>query len=109
VLASFISPYREARQNVRQETTNFIEVFVDAPLEVCIERDVKGMYAKAIAGEIKEFTGISDPYEAPEAPEITVNTDRETVDESVQKILGYLEERKFIPVVEYVTLNGAAD
>ncbi len=109
VLASFISPYREARQNVREETTNFIEVFVDAPLEVCIERDVKGMYAKAIAGEIKEFTGISDPYEAPEAPEITVNTDRETVDESVQKILCYLEEHQFIPVVESIALTGAAD
>lgn len=109
VLASFISPYREARQNVREETTNFIEVFVDAPLEVCIERDVKGMYAKAIAGEIKEFTGISDPYEVPESPEITVNTDRETVDESVQKILCYLEEYQFIPVAESVTLTGAAD
>jgi adenylyl-sulfate kinase len=109
VLASFISPYRAARQIVREETTNFIEVFVDAPLEVCIERDVKGMYAKAIAGEIKEFTGISDPYEPPEAPEITVNTDRETVDESVQKILHYLEERQFISAVEPAALTGAAD
>ncbi len=109
VLASFISPYRAARQRVREETTNFIEVYVNAPLEVCIQRDVKGMYAKAIAGEIKEFTGISDPYETPVLPEITVNTDRETVHESIQKILGYLESRQLIPFAEAVVLMGAAD
>src|SRR5215510_1373827 len=61
VVASFISPYKEARQKVRQETTNFIEVFVDAPLEVCAKRDVKGMYAKAFKGQIKNFTGVDDP------------------------------------------------
>src|SRR5215813_11758740 len=66
VVASFISPYREARDKVRQETTNFIEVFVDAPIQVCEDRDVKGMYAKARKGEIANFTGVSDPYEAPE-------------------------------------------
>lgn len=109
VLASFISPYREARQKVREQTTNFIEVFVDAPLEVCIERDVKGMYAKAIAGEIKEFTGISDPYEAPETPEITVHTDRETLEESVGKIIHYLEARQLIPLADPVAFRGAAD
>ena len=68
VLASFISPYRATRDMVRRETTNFIEVFVNAPLEVCAARDVKGMYAKAFAGEIKEFTGVSDPYEEPLKP-----------------------------------------
>lgn len=109
VLAAFISPYREAREKARAETTNFIEVYVHAPLEVCIQRDVKGMYAKAIAGEIKAFTGISDPYEAPEAPEITVYTDRETVEESVAKIVRYLENRHFIPTVEPIALTGAAD
>lgn len=100
VLASFISPYRETRAMVRRETTNFIEVFVNAPLEVCIARDVKGMYAKAFRGEIKEFTGVSDPYEEPENPEITLNTHLETVEESLAKCLTYLEEHGYIPVTE---------
>lgn len=109
VLASFISPYRAARDAVREQATNFIEVFVDAPLEVCAQRDVKGLYAKALAGEIKEFTGVSDPYEAPEAPEITVHTDAETLEQSVSKIVRYLEDRKLIPHAEPVTLAAAAD
>jgi adenylyl-sulfate kinase len=99
IVASFISPYREARAKVRAETTNFIEVFVNAPLETCEQRDVKGMYAKARRGEIANFTGISDPYEPPENPEITVNTDRETLDESVAKIVAYLVEHKLIPAL----------
>lgn len=97
VLSAFISPYTETRDYVRSETTNFIEVFVDAPLQVCADRDVKGMYAKAFAGEIKNFTGVSDPYEAPENPDIHVRTDLETVEESVEKILAWLEEHQFIP------------
>jgi adenylyl-sulfate kinase len=97
VLASFISPYRETRDYVRGETTNFIEVFVDAPLEVCAERDVKGMYAKAFRGEIANFTGVSDPYEAPETPDVHVETHKETVQESTQRILAWLEERGLIP------------
>jgi adenylyl-sulfate kinase len=100
VIAAFISPYREARQKIRQETTNFIEVFVDAPLQTCIDRDVKGMYAKAIAGEIKNFTGISDPYEAPENPEITLRTDQNTLEECVAQVITYLEQRQLIPVQE---------
>ena len=101
VLASFISPYRATRDMVRRETTNFIEVFVNAPLEVCAERDVKGMYAKAFAGEIKDFTGVSDPYEEPLNPEITLNTHEETVEESVAKCLTYLEEHGYLlPVAE---------
>ncbi|MBZ0286000.1 MAG: adenylyl-sulfate kinase, partial [Anaerolineae bacterium] len=96
VIASFISPYREARQNVRENSTNFIEVYVNAPLDVCAARDVKGLYAKAFAGELKEFTGVSDPYEAPEAPEIEVHTDRETPQESAAKIIDYLESRTLI-------------
>lgn len=102
VIASFISPYQAVRDDVRQETTNFIEVFVHAPLEVCAERDVKGMYAKAFAGEIENFTGVSDPYEAPVNPEITVNTHEETPEESAQKLIVYLEEHGYIPVVESV-------
>jgi adenylylsulfate kinase len=96
VLASFISPYRATRDMVRRETTNFIEVFVNAPLEVCVQRDVKGMYAKAFAGEIKDFTGVSDPYEEPPNPEITLNTHLETLEESVAKCLTYLEEHGYL-------------
>ncbi len=109
VIASFISPYREARQKVREQATNFIEVFVSAPLEVCAERDVKGLYAKALAGEIKGFTGIDDPYEIPENAEIVAETDQETPEESVQKIISYLETHALIPgsTVVQVNLNGS--
>lgn len=100
VVASFISPYREARDKVRAQTTNFIEVFVDAPLMVCASRDVKGLYAKALAGELKGFTGVDDPYEAPENPEITLHTDQETVEQSAAKIIAYLEQHNLIPVWE---------
>jgi len=99
VLASFISPYEETRDYVRSEVTNFIEVFVDAPLAVCEERDVKGMYAKARAGEIKNFTGIDDPYEAPAEPDLRVPTHEQTVEESVEFVLAWLEENQFIPAV----------
>lgn len=97
VLASFISPYAATRDFVRRETTNFIEVFVDAPLEICAERDVKGMYAKAFAGEIKNFTGVSDPYEAPITPDIHIETHEESVEESAAKVLHWLETRGLIP------------
>lgn len=97
VVASLISPYIAMRDYARAQTTNFIEVFVDAPLQVCADRDVKGMYAKAFAGQIPNFTGVSDPYEAPVKPEIVVHTDQETVEESVGKILTYLEENALIP------------
>lgn len=97
VLAAFISPYRATRDYVRGETTNFIEIFVDAPLEVCAERDVKGMYAKAFRGEIANFTGVSDPYEPPESPDIHVQTHLETAEESTQRILAWLEDRGLIP------------
>lgn len=103
VLASFISPYAETRDFVRQETTNFIEVFVSTPLDVCEERDVKGMYAKARAGEIANFTGISDPYEDPQNPDFTVPTHEQTIDESVDSLLAFLEEHDYIPVNTSVT------
>ena len=95
-LVSFISPYISARDTARKETTNFIEVFVKCPVEVCIERDVKGMYKKAIAGEIKNFTGISHPYEEPPSPELVIETDKETPEESVERILDYLSENGFL-------------
>ncbi len=97
VLASFISPYQAVRDQVRQETTNFIEVFVEVPLEEAIERDVKGLYKKALAGEIENFTGVSDPYEEPLNPEIRIPTHQESVEESVQRVLAYLEEQGYVP------------
>lgn len=98
-ICSFISPYQSIRDNVRKETTNFIEVFVDASLDAVTERDVKGLYKKAIAGEIPNFTGISDPFEAPERPDIHVRTDLQTPLESAGKILGALEDMGLIPQV----------
>jgi adenylyl-sulfate kinase len=100
VMASFISPYVETRAMIRREVTNFIEVFVDCPLEVCAERDVKGLYAKAFAGEIENFTGVSHPYEPPPNPEIWLHTDQESIEESVARIIAYLEEHDFVPVAE---------
>jgi len=91
-IAAAISPYDYIRKNLRKEDENFIEIYVNAPIEKCIERDVKGLYKKALAGEIKQFTGIDDPYEAPEDAEIEVHTDKETVEESVEFILRRMEE-----------------
>ena len=96
VIASFISPYQKSRNSIRKETTNFIEIFCNAPLEVCENRDKKGQYKKARAGKIKNFTGVSDPYEKPKKPEIEVYTDKESIKESVEKIMKYLKEKKFV-------------
>ena len=96
-ICSFISPYQSVRDHVRGNTTNFLELFVDAPLEVVIERDVKGLYKKAIAGEIPNFTGISDPFEAPAAPDIHVRTDQLSIEESAALVIAELEKRGLIP------------
>ena len=96
VICSFISPYAEVRSKIREEVTSFIEVFCNCPLEVCEKRDKKGLYQKARRGEIQNFTGISDPYELPQTPEIELNTDVETIEESINKVIAYLEENKFI-------------
>ena len=96
VLVSAISPYRAVREEVRDRIGDFIEVYVSAPLEVCEERDVKGLYKRARSGEIKQFTGISDPYEPPMNPEVNCETHKETLDESVDKVLAKLEEMGFI-------------
>lgn len=96
VIVAAISPYKETRDKVRNEIGNFVEVFVNAPIEECIRRDVKGLYKKAIAGEIKHYTGIDDPYEHPENPEITLNTAEETAEESASKVIQTLEEFGFI-------------
>ena len=97
VVCSFISPYQQTRDKVRTSTTNFLEVFIDASLDAVIERDVKGLYKKAIAGEIPNFTGISDPYEAPVEPDIHIQTDDHTPLESANDILASLEEVGFVP------------
>ena len=91
-VASAISPYQEIRDEVRAKVVNFVEVYVECPIDVLAERDVKGLYKKAIAGEIKNFTGVSDPYEAPQNPEVAVNSSTQTVDESLDKILQRLKE-----------------
>jgi adenylyl-sulfate kinase len=91
VLVAAISPYRQARDRVRAEVDHFVEVHVAAPVATCAQRDVKGLYAKALAGEIAHFTGVSDPYEPPLAPELTLHTDTETVDQSVHQVLTWLE------------------
>jgi len=102
-IAAVISPYQNIRDEVRQSIGRFVEVFIDAPLDELIKRDVKGMYKKALAGEIKNFTGIDDPYEAPEKPEVHVQTDKETVEESTAKIVKTLEILGHIPAIEGAT------
>ncbi len=97
VLCSFISPYIERRNKSRAEIGNFVECYVECPLEVLVERDVKGLYKKAIAGEIPSFTGVSDPYEPPPNPEIAVNSATQMIEESVAIILQRLEELGYLP------------
>ena len=97
-LTAFISPYRADRDQVRAlMPDDFVEVYVDCPLEVCEQRDVKGLYQKARAGQIKEFTGISAPYEAPAKPELTIRTHTQSVEESAKQILAYLGQRGIVP------------
>ena len=97
VITAAISPYRETRDEARELMDGrFVEVFVDTSLEVCEERDIKGLYKKARAGEIPEFTGVSDPYEPPLDPEITLETEGRTPQESAAEVISYLEERELI-------------
>jgi adenylyl-sulfate kinase len=96
VLTSFISPYIEVRDRARKEIGSFLEVYTKCALEVCIQRDVKGMYKKAIAGQIKEFTGISDPYEEPVHPELLLETDKETLEESTARVLSALKDGGYL-------------
>ena len=109
VIAAAISPYREVRAEVRQSIESdgaaFIEVFVKCPLDVLVERDVKGLYKRALAGEIKEFTGVSDPYEAPVDPDVTVETDSETVEVSIRKIIQELARRGFVSLAQESALQ----
>lgn len=95
-ISAAISPYREAREWARQEIGNFVEVYVKCPLDTCRQRDVKGLYKLVDEGKLKGFTGVDDPYEEPERPELTVETDRETVAESVERILETLAQLGYI-------------
>jgi adenylylsulfate kinase len=103
VIVSAISPFKEVRDQVRREIgEGFIEIFVDAPLEVCAERDVKGLYKKAYSGEIPQFTGVSDPYELPVDPEITLKTNEEEPADSARRVIAKLEELGYLePAKEY--------
>ena len=103
VIVSAISPFKEVRDQVRRNVgEGFIEIFVDAPLDVCAERDVKGLYKKAFAGEIPQFTGVSDPYEPPAAPELHIKTNEEEPHESARRVVAKLEELGYLrPVREF--------
>lgn len=96
-IAAAISPYRAVREEVRARIHHFVEVFVDCPVDVLAGRDVKGLYKKALAGEISQFTGVSDPYEPPLRPEVTIDSSRESTQESVDKILATLDQLGLFP------------
>jgi adenylyl-sulfate kinase len=95
-IAAAISPYREVRDELRRDIGSFVEVYVSCPIDVLAERDAKGLYKKALAGEIKNFTGVDDPYESPLAPEITVETDSQSPEESAARIIARLEELSLV-------------
>lgn len=104
-ITAAISPYREAREWARKEIGKFVEVYVKCPIEVCRQRDVKGLYKQVDEGKLKGFTGVDDPYEEPEHPDLVIETDKETVEESVNRIFAKLEELGYLlpePVCEEV-------
>jgi sulfate adenylyltransferase/3'-phosphoadenosine 5'-phosphosulfate synthase len=109
VLSCFISPYAKMRDNARTEIGDFVEIYVKTPLEVLVERDVKGMYKKAMAGEIQGFTGVNDPYEEPISAELTLETASETIEQSAERVIRLLEEKGFIPAWDAVTAVAAGD
>ena len=100
-ITAAISPYKDVRKEVRDKVmrhgAGFCEVYVHCPIDVLADRDVKGLYKKALAGEIKNFTGVSDPYEPPDAPEVTIDSSTEKVEDSVEKILGALKRLRYVP------------
>ncbi|MCC6744049.1 MAG: adenylyl-sulfate kinase [Acidobacteria bacterium] len=109
-ITAAISPYRDIRDECRAMIGNFVEVYVKCPVSVCADRDVKGLYAKAIAGEIPHFTGVSDPYEEPENAEIVVETDLESKEASADKIIARLEELGYLdPVASSCATAGDED
>ncbi|MBD1831777.1 adenylyl-sulfate kinase [Cyanobacteria bacterium FACHB-472] len=106
VITSAISPYREIREEVRSRIGDFVEVYVNAPLETCEQRDVKGLYKKARAGEIKQFTGIDDPYEPPLNPEVECCTNTESIAQSMEKVILKLEEMGYVKPLGIFSNNG---
>ena len=107
-IAAAISPYRACREELRSRIPNFIEVYMQCPVEVLVERDVKGLYKKALAGEIPHFTGISDPYEPPAAPEVTVDSSKDSLEDSLASILSVLEARGIIGLGQTVPSEANA-
>jgi adenylyl-sulfate kinase len=107
-IAAAISPYRACREELRSRIANFIEIYMHCPVDILVERDVKGLYKKAIAGEILHFTGISDPYEPPASPEVTVDSSKDSLEDSVASILRILEERGIIAPQREPVPNGAS-
>lgn len=105
VVVAAVSPYREVREEARREIGNFLEVYIKCPLEELVRRDVKGLYTRALRGEIQNFTGVSDPYEEPQNPDVVVETDRDTVSQCVEKILGALEAKGYLPHSSRVPLG----
>jgi adenylyl-sulfate kinase len=105
-IAAFISPYREIRDELRGRIGRFVEVYVECPIETLIERDVKGLYKKALAGEIANFTGVSDPYEPPLNPEVVVRTGQQTPEQSVSAIMARLEALGYVRPAELAAANG---
>jgi adenylyl-sulfate kinase len=107
-ITAAISPYRAIRDDARAQIPNFVEVFVRCPLDVLVERDTKGLYVKALRGEIGAFTGVSDPYEEPLAADVVIESDLETVEESVDKILNKLELLGYVDPFDDVAASGDA-
>jgi adenylyl-sulfate kinase len=107
-IAAAISPYREGRDELRRRIPNFVEIYMNCPVEVLIKRDVKGLYKKALAGEISQFSGISDPYEAPISPDVTIDSSSDSPESSVTRILQRLQELEIIPATggEVSTTDG---
>lgn len=95
-ISAAISPYRSTREELRTNISDFLEIFIDCPLGVCIDRDVKGLYARALKGEIPAFTGVSDPYEPPLNPDLTIHTDSETKEASAERVVQLLYERGYL-------------
>jgi len=95
-ISAAIAPYREAREWARKEISDFVEIYVKCPIEVCRQRDVKGLYKMVDEGKIKNFTGVDDPYEEPEHPELIVETDKETLEESIERIFAKLVELEYL-------------
>jgi adenylylsulfate kinase len=108
-ISAAIAPYREAREWAREEIGNFVEVYVKCPIEVCRQRDVKGLYKLVDEGKLKGFTGIDDPYEEPEHPELIVETDKETIEESISRILGKLEELGYLEFEDAKSYTADSD